>query len=72
MYDEIMLLDLDGNVLMQIDDTSPAEAILDPLIAQSLALMRSNPVADLLVDLSCQEPQPCLCFRRQSLFGGAI
>ena len=37
VYDEIMLLDLDGNVLMQIDDNSPFKASLDPLIAQSLA-----------------------------------
>ena len=37
VYDEIILLDLDGNVLVQIDDATPMEGSLDPLIAQTLA-----------------------------------
>lgn len=37
VYDEIILLDLAGNVLVQIDATTPLEGSADPLIAQSLA-----------------------------------
>ena len=37
VYDEIILLDLDGNVLVQIDDATPLEGSHDPLIAQTLA-----------------------------------
>ena len=37
VYDEIVLLDLTGNVLVQIDETTPLEGSLDPLIAQTLA-----------------------------------
>jgi chemotaxis signal transduction protein len=37
VYDEIILLDLAGNVLVQIDEATPLEGSLDPLIAQTLA-----------------------------------
>ncbi|MEO7493325.1 MAG: chemotaxis protein CheW [Massilia sp.] len=37
VYDEIILLDLHGNVLVQIDDTTPLEGSHDPLIAATLA-----------------------------------
>jgi hypothetical protein len=37
VYDEIMLLDTDGNVLMQIDEHAEVEGSIDPLIAQTLA-----------------------------------
>jgi hypothetical protein len=37
VYDEIMLLDTQGNVLVQIDADSPVEGSMDPLIAQTLA-----------------------------------
>lgn len=37
VYDEIILLDTAGNVLVQIDDTTPLEGSSDPLIAQTLA-----------------------------------
>ncbi|NEX63577.1 chemotaxis protein CheW [Noviherbaspirillum galbum] len=37
VYDEIMLLDTQGNVLVQIDESSPVEGSTDPLIAQTLA-----------------------------------
>lgn len=37
VYDEIMLLDRDGNVLMQIDEHSEVEGSIDPLIGQTLA-----------------------------------
>ncbi|SFV14374.1 chemotaxis protein CheW [Pseudoduganella namucuonensis] len=37
VYDEIILLDLAGNVLVQIDEASPLEGSLDPLIAETLA-----------------------------------
>lgn len=37
VYDEIILLDAAGNVLVQIDDTTPLEGSVDPLIAQTLA-----------------------------------
>ena len=37
VYDEIILLDLAGNILVQIDDATPLEGSLDPLIAQTLA-----------------------------------
>lgn len=37
VYDEIILLDVAGNVLVQIDDSSPMEGSDDPLIAQTLA-----------------------------------
>jgi hypothetical protein len=37
VYDEIMLLDRDGNVLAQIDEHSEVEGSIDPLIAQTLA-----------------------------------
>ena len=36
VYDEIMLLDLQGNVLAQIDEDSPVEGSHDPLLAQTL------------------------------------
>jgi chemotaxis signal transduction protein len=37
VYDEIILLDLAGNVLVQIDEATPLEGSLDPLIAETLA-----------------------------------
>jgi chemotaxis signal transduction protein len=37
VYDEILLLDTSGNVLMQIDEQSPMEGSIDPLIAETLA-----------------------------------
>jgi len=37
VYDEIILLDTRGNVLMQIDEATPLEGSLDPLLAQTLA-----------------------------------
>ncbi|WP_020654079.1 chemotaxis protein CheW [Massilia niastensis] len=37
VYDEIILLDLAGNVLVQIDQATPLEGSRDPLIAQTLA-----------------------------------
>jgi chemotaxis signal transduction protein len=37
VYDEIILLDAAGNVLVQIDDTTPLEGSVDPLLAQTLA-----------------------------------
>ncbi|MES2257386.1 MAG: chemotaxis protein CheW [Pseudomonadota bacterium] len=37
VYDEIVLLDVAGNVLVQIDETTPIEGSRDPLIAQTLA-----------------------------------
>lgn len=37
VYDEILLLDTRGNVLVQIDPDSPVEGSTDPLIAQTLA-----------------------------------
>lgn len=37
VYDEIMLLDCAGNVLVQIDQDSPVEGSADPLIAETLA-----------------------------------
>ena len=37
VYDEIILLDAAGNVLVQIDETTPLEGSVDPLIAQTLA-----------------------------------
>jgi chemotaxis signal transduction protein len=37
VYDEIILLDMAGNVLVQIDETTPLEGSTDPLIAQTLA-----------------------------------
>ena len=37
VYDEIILLDLNGNVLMQIDEATPLEGSVDPLIAETLA-----------------------------------
>ncbi|QAU32751.1 chemotaxis protein CheW [Janthinobacterium sp. 17J80-10] len=36
VYDEIMLLDTKGNVLVQIDEESPVEGSVDPLLAQTL------------------------------------
>lgn len=36
VYDEIILLDADGNVLVQIDEETPLEGSTDPLIAQTL------------------------------------
>ena len=36
VYDEIMLIDLDGAVVAQIDETSPVDGSRDPLIAQTL------------------------------------
>ncbi|RJG02467.1 chemotaxis protein CheW [Noviherbaspirillum sedimenti] len=37
VYDEIMLLDTKGNVLVQIDEESPVEGSVDPLLGQTLA-----------------------------------
>lgn len=37
VYDEIMLLDTEGNVLVQIDETTPVEGSHDALIARTLA-----------------------------------
>lgn len=37
VYDEIILLDTAGNVLVQIDETTPLEGSVDPLIQQTLA-----------------------------------
>jgi chemotaxis signal transduction protein len=37
VYDEIILLDTAGNVLVQIDESTPIEGSVDPLIAQALA-----------------------------------
>lgn len=37
VYDEIILLDTAGNVLVQIDETTPLEGSLDPLIAKTIA-----------------------------------
>src|SRR5690606_11098199 len=37
VYDEIILLDTRGNVLVQIDETTPLEGSTDPLIWQTLA-----------------------------------
>jgi chemotaxis signal transduction protein len=37
VYDEIVLLDVAGNVLVQIDETTPLEGSRDPLIAATLA-----------------------------------
>jgi len=37
VYDEIILLDTAGNVLMQIDEATPLEGSTDPLLAQTLA-----------------------------------
>lgn len=37
VYDEIILLDVDGNVLVQIDEHTPLEGSVDPLLAQTLA-----------------------------------
>jgi hypothetical protein len=37
VYDEIMLLDRDGNILVQIDEHSEVEGSIDPLIGQTLA-----------------------------------
>lgn len=37
VYDEIILLDVAGNVLVQIDEATPLEGSVDPLIAQALA-----------------------------------
>lgn len=37
VYDEIMLLDTCGNVLVQVDPESPVEGSVDPLIAATLA-----------------------------------
>lgn len=37
VYDEIILLDTQGNVLVQIDETTPLEGSTDPLIAETLA-----------------------------------
>jgi len=37
VYDEIILLDLDGNVLVQINEETPIEGSLDPLILETLA-----------------------------------
>jgi chemotaxis signal transduction protein len=37
VYDEIILLDLSGNVLVQIDEATPLEGSRDPLLAQTLA-----------------------------------
>lgn len=36
VYDDILLLDLQGNVLAQIDEDSPVEGSHDPLLAQTL------------------------------------
>jgi len=37
VYDEIILLDTAGNVLVQIDESTPLEGSVDPLLAQTLA-----------------------------------
>ncbi len=37
VYDDILLLDAQGNVLAQIDEESPVEGSRDPLVAQTLA-----------------------------------
>ena len=37
VYDEIILLDAAGNVLVQIDEATPLEGSVDPLIARTLA-----------------------------------
>ena len=37
VYDEIILLDTEGNVLVQIDEATPLEGSADPLLAQTLA-----------------------------------
>ncbi|WP_372657986.1 chemotaxis protein CheW [Hydrogenophaga sp.] len=37
VYDEIILLDTRGNVLVQIDEATPLEGSTDPLVAQTLA-----------------------------------
>jgi chemotaxis signal transduction protein len=37
VYDEIMLLDAAGNVLVQIDESTPLEGSADPLIKETLA-----------------------------------
>lgn len=37
VYDEIILLDTAGGVLVQIDESTPLEGSVDPLIAQTLA-----------------------------------
>lgn len=37
VYDEIILLDVDGNVLVQINEETPIEGSLDPLLAETLA-----------------------------------
>lgn len=37
VYDEIILLDTAGNVLVQIDEATPLEGSTDPLIAETLA-----------------------------------
>lgn len=37
VYDEIILLDVAGNVLVQIDESTPIEGSTDPLIRQTLA-----------------------------------
>jgi chemotaxis signal transduction protein len=37
VYDEIILLDAAGNVLVQIDESTPLEGSTDPLIAETLA-----------------------------------
>lgn len=37
VYDEIMLIDTQGNVVAQIDESSPVEGSTDPLIAETLA-----------------------------------
>lgn len=37
VYDEILLLDTAGNVLVQIDEASPIEGSTDPLIGETLA-----------------------------------
>lgn len=37
VYDEILLLDTQGNVVAQTDESSPVEGSSDPLIAQTLA-----------------------------------
>jgi len=40
VYDEIMLLDRDGNLLVQIDEHSEVEGSIDPLIGHTLASER--------------------------------
>ncbi|MFI4941333.1 MAG: chemotaxis protein CheW, partial [Burkholderiales bacterium] len=37
VYDEIIMLDATGNVLMQIDEATPLQSSVDPLIAQTLS-----------------------------------